>query len=277
MKIKELITHLLINIFNFLLRLKLFRFIFFTISSSVNRFIIKSEDKSLKFFCENYLIKYRIDTLLTKEPDTINWIKAFEKNDIFYDIGANIGLYSCFAANQGIKTYAFEPSVFNTELIVKNINLNNLQSLVTLIPLSLHNKNLISSFKISDIEKGAAFSTFSENYTHDGTQIKTIIDYKTPGITLDKCIEIFSIPYPNKIKIDVDGTEHLILQGAENILKKCNSILIEVNEEFFEQYNEVSKILKKNNFKLLSKKLTSKSNLYKDTYNQIWNKNPNEN
>lgn len=276
-KISLPLSNFLNKIFNILIKNRIFRFIFFSLNKSINNFKIKNDDTSLYFFCPNYLIKYRIDTLLTKEPETISWINTFNKDDIFYDVGSNIGLYSCFAANQGIKTYAFEPSVFNTEIIVKNINLNNLQSLVTLIPLSLHNKNLISSFKISDAEKGAAFSTFAENYTHDGKQIKTIIDYKTPGITLDKCIELFGIPYPNKIKIDVDGTEHLILQGAENVLKKCNSILIEVNEEFFEQYNEVSKILKKNNFKLLSKKNTTESKLYQNTYNQIWNKNLNEN
>jgi FkbM family methyltransferase len=221
----------------------------------------------------NYLIKYRIDTILSKEPDTINWIKGFKKDDIFFDIGANIGLYSCFAAKNGITTYSFEPSVFNTEILVKNININNLNSLITLVPLCLHQKSLVSNFNLSSDERGAALSTFSESYTHDGKKLNITMSYNTLGISLDEFIKLFSIPYPNKIKIDVDGIEHLILKGAENVLKKCDSILIEVNENFSEQFREVKTILSENNFSLKEKNKTSDSILFEKSFNQIWEKN----
>lgn len=269
---KNFIIKNLKKILSFLLKFRLFRFIFFLISDEVNNYTINSPDKDLKFFCPNYLIKYRIDTILSKEPDTITWIKKFKKKDIFYDIGANIGLYSCFAAKFGIKTFAFEPSIFNTETLVKNINLNNLNKLITLIPISLHKENLISSFKLSNIEKGGALSTFSEVYTHDGKKMHAEMAYDTTGMGLDKLKEIFNLPYPDHIKIDVDGIEHIILLGAENTLKKCNSILIEVNENFLDQYKEVIRILKKNNFKLTSKNLTSDSMFHNKTFNQIWEK-----
>jgi len=260
------------KLLSFFLKFKLFRFIFFLISDEVNYFTINSPDNSLKFSCPNYLVKYRIDTIFSKEPDTIAWIKNFKEEDIFYDIGSNIGLYSCFAAKHGVKTFAFEPSVFNTEILVKNINLNNLNKLITLIPISLHKDNLISSFKLSNIEKGGALSTFSEVYTHDGKKINIQMAYDTIGMSLDKLIEIFKLPYPNKIKIDVDGIEHIILLGAEKTLKKCNSILIEVNENFLDQHKEVTRILENNNFTLTSKNLTSDSVFHNKTFNQIWEK-----
>lgn len=271
-KFLKLFNKHITKIFDFCIKFKVFRFIFFSISNSVNNFFVTSKDKDLKFFCINYLIKYRIDTLLSKEPDTIDWINNFKKDDIFFDVGANIGLYSCFAAKNGIKTFSFEPSVFNTEIFVKNLNINKLNSLVTLIPISLHKDNLISSFKLSSEEKGSALSTFSENYTHDGKELDVAMSYNTLGISLDECVKLFKIPYPNKMKIDVDGIEHLILQGAINTINKCDSILIEVNENFAEQHNEVSRIMEKNDFYLIKKNKTSDSVMFEKSFNQIWQK-----
>lgn len=60
---------------------------------------------------------------------------------------------------------------------------------------------------------------------------------------------------PDYIKIDVDGIEHLILEGANKYLKnkKIKSISVEINENFNKQFKKIIKIMKKNNFKLLKK------------------------
>ena len=57
---------------------------------------------------------------------------------------------------------------------------------------------------------------------------------------------------PNHIKIDVDGIEHLILEGASEYLNNSiiKSLSIELNENFEKQYNAVMKIMKNSNFKL---------------------------
>ena len=262
------------KIFLFLLNFKIFRFFFFEISRSVENYVITSPKKGLLFFCKNYLVKYRIDTLLTKEPETIEWIENFNKDDIFFDIGANIGLYSCYAAQKGIRTFSFEPSVFNLEILAKNININKLNNLITIVPISLFNNNVISNFNIQSLDQGGALSSFSEKYSYDGKSFDVKFYYQTPGITLDKFIEIYAIPQPNHIKIDVDGIEHLILEGSSNVINKCNSILIELNQEFEIQYNNVKKILETNSFKLekISKIYENNSNLLNKSYNQIWKK-----
>ena len=55
---------------------------------------------------------------------------------------------------------------------------------------------------------------------------------------------------PDYIKIDVDGTEHLILKGADKFLNNKNkSLSIEINEK----YDETIKIMRENGFKLLHK------------------------
>ena len=47
---------------------------------------------NIKFYSIDELPLWRAHSLLTKEPETIEWIDGFEDNDVFWDIGANIGL-----------------------------------------------------------------------------------------------------------------------------------------------------------------------------------------
>jgi FkbM family methyltransferase len=270
-KISLQISNFINKISNILIQNKIFRFIFFSLNNSINNFKIKNDDTSLNFFCPNYLIKYRIDTLLTKEPETISWINSFNQEDIFYDVGSNIGLYSCYAAKQKkIKTYSFEPSVFNLEVLVKNININLLNELITVIPISLYKNNAVSEFNLSNIENGGALSSFSEKFTHDGNNMDISFFYKTLGITLDKCIDLFRLPQPDHIKIDVDGIEHMILMGAKKTIKNTKSILIEINENFLDQSKNVEEILVENDFKLKTKARTSLTKDFEKSFNQIW-------
>ena len=62
------------------------------------------------------------------------------EKSIFWDIGANVGLYSIYAAKlKNCEVYAFEPSVFNLEVLSKNIFLNKLTDNITTISLPLTN------------------------------------------------------------------------------------------------------------------------------------------
>ena len=72
------------------------------------------------------LEKYRADTYATKEPETIEWMdRLFKSDEVMWDIGANIGLYSLYAARaKGLKVFAFEPESTNFARLNNNINLN---------------------------------------------------------------------------------------------------------------------------------------------------------
>ena len=66
-----------------------------------------------------------------KEPETLEWIDNFDSNGktIFWDIGANIGLYSIYAATKfdSLDIFAFEPSTSNLRVLSRNISLNNFE------------------------------------------------------------------------------------------------------------------------------------------------------
>ena len=229
----------------------------------------------LTFYTPNKLINYRVETFKSKEPEILRWLEDFKTNSIFFDVGANIGLYSCYATKKkDCKTFSFEPSVFNLENLAKNIYINNLSNKVTIIPNPVYKKKTISKMKMSSTDIGGAISTFAEDYTFDGTKINAIFSYNLPGISLDEIIREFSLPYPDYMKIDVDGIEHLILKGGNETLKNLKSIFIEVSDNFSDQKKEVEDILKLNNFIFNSKYSdpTIKSKKFRDCFNQIWSK-----
>ena len=77
----------------------------------------------IKFSIKNNSTFYRARTLFTKEPETIDWIRKFKKNSVFYDIGANVGVFSLFAALiTKSKTFSFDACVADalSNLILTN-------------------------------------------------------------------------------------------------------------------------------------------------------------
>ena len=274
-KLIKLITRVLIKFLTSSVKLK--HYILEILEQDPIEMEVKHQDINLRFMSLNNLTKYRIDTFSSKEPKTLEWIDNFHEKSIFWDIGANIGLYSCYASKKikNCKTFSFEPSVFNLEILAKNINLNNLNDKITIIPISISDKDHENNFKLTTTKKGGAISTFGSTITFDGSNIDSVFEYKTIGMSLDSVLNQFSLSQPNYIKIDVDGIEHLILEGADRYLgdDKLKSLSIEINENFTEQHDKALKIMKEYNFKILHKKQNRemhKSSKHNNTFNYIF-------
>ena len=234
---------------------------------------IKHGNLEFNFYVPNRLNLFRIDTFSSKEPETLEWIDTFKKNSIFWDIGANIGLYSCYAVKRAnCQVYAFEPSVFNLELLAKNIHSNSLSDKITIIPFPLFDNLAVKPFYMTSKEWGGAQSNFGESVNYEGKPMSSVFKYNTVGMSIDQTVSLLNLDKPNYIKMDVDGIEHLILKGAINTIQNAESLLIEVNDNYLKQASDVKKYLTQAGFKLKHKKrseLIAKSK-YSSFYNEIW-------
>ena len=218
-------------------------------------------NNNVKFFVPNQTTNWRVSTFFTKEPETLEWIDGFEKKEnlIFWDIGANIGLYSIYNAlkNKKSTTISFEPSSSNLRVLTRNIFINNLENNIKLFPMPLTNKeNSFAMMNEDHFVEGGALNTFGEEYNFEGKQFQPKMKYSVLGTSINYLIENKILDLPDYIKIDVDGIEHLILEGANRHLsnKKIKSISIEINENFKEQQDAILSIMKENGFKILHKK-----------------------
>lgn len=244
---------------------------------------IKILDKEIKFFVPNQLLEWRVDTYFSKEPETLEWIDSFEKKEnlIFWDIGANVGLYSIYNSLKHPKstTIAFEPSSSNLRVLTRNISINNLEKNIKVVPIPLSNKeNIFQEMNESQFVEGGALNSFGEKFDFEGKEFKPTMKYNLLGTTINYFLENSILYIPDYIKIDVDGIEHLILEGGDKFLndKKVKSLSVEINENFKEQYDKVLNLMNKYEFKLLHKKHNddtfSEQSKFKNTYNYIFKK-----
>ena len=199
----------------------------------------------------------RAKTILTKEPDTIAWINDFvAEGDVFYDVGANVGVFSLFAAKQkNAKVIAFEPSAENYAWLNRNIFLNNLSDNITAFNIALHDTNKASVLNLSAFMPGKAGHGF--DVTHAGSDYAAYVPEFTQGVLglrMDEFIKTYDMPFPNHVKIDVDGNDPLVLNGMDGILAdtRLRSIAIESNPKLRTQDLAVQQNLERLGFRLLS-------------------------
>jgi len=188
----------------------------------------------------------RAERLLTKEPDTIHWIKELMvEGDILFDIGANIGTYSVYAASLGVKVFAFEPESGSYAILNKNIKINSFDKSIKALNLALNDKNIISELNISDFQPGKSSHSFQNPIDQNGKKYVPEFKQSCIGYRLDCLISDFNLPVPNHIKIDVDGNEQKVIDGFGEIFndKRLKSIMVEINMENEEQYDFIDLIL----------------------------------
>jgi FkbM family methyltransferase len=206
------------------------------------------------FSSPNNLTRYRSESFSIKEPETLTWLEGLPEGAVLWDVGANVGLYSIYAAKRAkARVFAFEPSVFNLELLARNIFLNGLQEKVTIVPVALSDTLGQSLFKMSSTTWGGALSTFGRDFDQHGSKLNSIFEYQTMGVTMDDAIGLLNIPAPRFIKIDVDGIEHFILRGGAETLKGVESVIVEIDDGFAEQAEETRCHLQNAGLRLLRK------------------------
>jgi len=190
-------------------------------------------------------------TFYSKEPETVNWIKKFEKNSIFFDVGANIGIFSLFAAKLKHNVISFEPESHNFAALNININDNKFEKEIISYPISIDERMSISKLNIFQFRFGGSGHSFERSINSQGNEFETSHTQGSISITLDKFCEETKI-LPDYIKIDVDGNELRVINGMKNLLatKKIKSILIELDTTFNE-HRDVVNIMKTFNYKLV--------------------------
>ena len=188
-----------------------------------------------------------------KEPFTIEWIHhRIRAGDVLYDVGANVGVYSLVAAKKpggGARVFAFEASYATVDSLCTNIVLNDLAAQITPLPIALADATGMNVFSLRDLKAGAARHALGYDPPEDGPTL-----YQQPVLmfTLDDVIEMFQLPLPNHIKLDVDGGELAVLRGAARTLESpsLQSMLVEVSTA---QSGEVTDLLAGHGLQLDSK------------------------
>lgn len=172
-----------------------------------------------------------------KEPGTVQWIEEwFRSGEVFFDIGANVGSFSLIAfrfLGGRTRIYAFEPGFMTFPQLCRNIHLNRADQSIAPFQVALSNRTGVSAFHYRDLKPGSALHALEVPRDWRGKGFEPVLSLPILSYRLDDFIRQFELPGPNHLKIDVDGMEYQILQGAEQTLRSptLRSLLMEANED----------------------------------------------
>lgn len=202
--------------------------------------------KAITFQCPNELTRGRAKYLLTKEPGTISWINSFEAGSVFWDVGANIGVYALYAAvARGCQVVAFEPAAANFEGLNANIRANQLDRRIQALCLCLGDTARADFLHMQDVSVGGALHNFGEAIDYKGDRFIPSFLQGSLSVPLDELIERYRLPFPANIKIDVDGAERQVINGGRRTWtdQRLRSVLVEVDLNYEAEVAEISSTL----------------------------------
>jgi FkbM family methyltransferase len=195
-----------------------------------------------------------------KEPGTCDWIsKEVKPGDVFYDIGANIGVFTILAAKstgEKGKVFAFEPHSANFTRLLDNIVLNGLQGIVVPCNFALNDEHGFFPFDYFSSETGTSNSQLSSVRSFSGGEYKPELSELKYAASVDGLIASGNSPSPHHIKIDVDGNELAILRGMTKLLRspgRPRSVQVEISKR---QEADILSFMETHNFVLSAKHYT---------------------
>jgi FkbM family methyltransferase len=198
----------------------LFRYISFNVIQNINpRSRVYKWIDNLKFYAQkgDAGIVANIYFKLFDYEDSMFLMDHLKQDDLFIDVGANVGHYSLLAAGIcGCEVMAFEPIPLTFSKLNRNVKLNNLSNKIKTYNIGIGDENSFLNFTTNrDVMNSVA-------QEHDRDVIR---------VEVKKLDDILKDKKPVFLKIDVEGFEYFVLKGAANLLanESLKYIIIELN------------------------------------------------
>lgn len=190
------------------------------------------EGVTMQYCTPTTFTKWRVDSFFEKEPSTVEWLTSFASGAVLVDVGANVGMYTIWAAvARQARVFAFEPEAQNYALLNRNIVLNGLGERVTAYCVALSDSAGFSELHLSNLEVGGSCHSLGERVNFKLEPMTPAYSQGCVAARLDDLVAAGVVAVPDHIKIDVDGFEGKVVQGAARTLRepKVKSLLIEIS------------------------------------------------
>ena len=176
-----------------------------------------------------------------REPETIAWIDRFTGDSpVLYDVGANVGIYSlyCKSVHARSNVFCFEPESQSFADLCRNIYINEFTN-ITPYQIAISDSEGLDTLSVSVMSAGAGAAALGMDYVFQAPRhgssafLQGVFHTSIDGLWGER-----GLPPPNYLKIDVDGIEPAILDGASKTL--ADSALRGLLVEF--QYRDESEL-----------------------------------
>jgi FkbM family methyltransferase len=209
-----------------------------------------TESVSLLCYPETSFGSYVVYATFPEYAEIMFVQRYLDKNSVFFDVGAHLGEYALIAASiatQG-KVFAFEPTPHTIRLLEENIALNPTAKKIKVIKQAVSNKVGTAQFVI---EPESEVNHLPHNQDTKQNTVKVKTTTLTAIASKYRCKKI------DLVKIDVEGAELAVLEGAEKLLTKgaIKAFILEINPKantYHHSQSELRRLLKKYRYSLFT-------------------------
>lgn len=167
---------------------------------------------------------FRVEQYGNEEEFTRLILEELQPADVLYDIGACVGLVTVHAARKVARVIAFEPDPSYRSRLETNVQLN-----------SLHNVQIVK-WAVADTQGEAElFTDGVEGWSPSFLEVGKHGSIKVRTNTIDKAIKRGEIPWPDVVKIDIEGAEVLALRGMRRLFsseRAPRSVFVEIHPDY---------------------------------------------
>lgn len=144
-----------------------------------------------------------------KEMEFIS-MKSVER--VFWDIGSNVGYFALCASEDAKKVRAFEPEPNNYKILEQNANMNQFSN-IEVHDIAVSDNTGTSKLFVDDSD-GSGIHSLAEDDRLEDNQCEVSTE------TIDDLVDRYEVP--DFVKIDVEGAEQKVIEGASDSLKNCD-------------------------------------------------------
>jgi FkbM family methyltransferase len=188
----------------------------------------------VKLHSEHSRIRHRNRYASEKEPDLVHFLDRLPKETIFWDVGANVGFFSIYAAKRGMRVLAFEPDQLTCGVLNRNIFLNGVSDRCIALPIALNDSDVIDVLSMKEFLPANAYNTFGRQTNEYGRDFVPVFSQGSVGLTGDGIrlgTSLAGLAQPSFVKIDVDGNELKVVAGMKQKLSNARFVCIELSKE----------------------------------------------
>lgn len=162
--------------------------------------------------------------LLEKSLQTVN--RSVGGGGVAFDLGANVGAFTCFLASQGNEVHSFEPIPETFSRLKRNVQRNGLQGKTHLNCLAVGERQELVRFDIREDSPATNRMAVSNAESPESVTSHQVV----AATTLDAYCDWQKVNRIDFLKIDVEGMEPMVLRGARRMLreKKVSVVMIEI-------------------------------------------------
>ncbi|MFB1066319.1 FkbM family methyltransferase [Natrinema sp. H-ect4] len=190
------------------------------------------------FEVTNQTEDYRVSVFGGEREQIEQFLRFVSADDVVWDIGANVGVYSIFASRTGATVHAFEPDPGFCEHLRRNVYLNGQE--VTIHETALSDETGTTTLYTD----GTAGTSPSLSDTEENRDEVTV--------EMGRVDDIDDTAWPDVVKIDVEGAEAAVVRGFGDRLAEIETLFVELHPEmlpgFDSSVDEVRELIEAHGF-----------------------------